>query len=63
MNQGTNQKEELKPYNLRIPADLKSVLEEKAALEKRSLNAQIVLVLENYVNENPVPRSPLKLAA
>lgn len=42
MNKETN----LVPYNLRMPKDLKRRLERKAKDEKRSLNKQIIHLLE-----------------
>lgn len=39
------------PYNLRLPAKLKTKLEKRAKEEKRSLNSQIVHLLESMQND------------
>jgi hypothetical protein len=61
MNQEINPKEQIDSFHLLLPTELKSAMEQKATAEKRSLNAQIVLVLENFVKS--APKTPLKIAA
>lgn len=63
MKQENTATDKLEQYPLRLPTELKSAMEEKAKKEKRSLNAQIILVLENYIEENSINPSGLKLAA
>jgi len=41
------------PYNLRLPAKLKSKLEKEAREKKRSLNQQIVFLLETAGTREP----------
>jgi len=40
------------PYNLRLPNRLKTKLEKKAKEEKRSLNKQIIHILEQCSNQD-----------
>jgi hypothetical protein len=44
-------KEKLEAYPLRLPTELKSAVAEIARQEKRSMNTQIVFVLENFVKK------------
>jgi hypothetical protein len=51
------EKEKTAQYNLRLPEQLKAEIEEKATEEKRSLNQQIVFLLERAIAKE---RSPQK---
>ena len=43
-------------FRIRLPVDLKEKIQESAALGKRSINAQIVAVLEEYYEETETLR-------
>lgn len=40
------------PFGLRMPEELKALLQEQAKKNKRSLNAEILAILEEYVKVN-----------
>lgn len=42
------------PYNLRMPEKLKARLERQAKVEKRSLNQQMIVMLETALQDKPV---------
>jgi hypothetical protein len=46
------------PYNLRLPERLKNKLEKRAREEKRSLNQQIIFVLERFSDESLIEVTP-----
>lgn len=58
----TNSKDNIEAFSLRLPAELKSLVSEIARDEKRSLNTQIVHVLENYVRDRQTAK-PIALAS
>lgn len=47
--------EKLVPYNLRLPEKLKARLERQAKEEKRSLNQQLIVLLENSLSKDQKP--------
>lgn len=52
------------PYSLRMPDSLKSQLSERAKQNGRSLNSEMVMILQDAVNSaSPQPRSSAEHAA
>ncbi|CAM8274313.1 Arc family DNA-binding protein [Morganella morganii] len=46
------------PYSLRMPDDLKTLLAERAKQNGRSLNSEMVMILQDAVNSaSPQPKS------
>ena len=43
---------DIAPFGLRMPAELKAKLEKMATKNRRSLNAEIVVLLEAVVSDN-----------
>ena len=51
---------DIAPYGVRMPAELKERLQEIAKDNGRSLNSQIVMVLEDFVKRNSMDLDSLK---
>lgn len=50
----TDEKKEVK-FSLRVPPDIYEVLQQVAHSEKRSINSQVLLIIERWIESNRPP--------